>query len=169
MKPEILRKQGFLIVGIRSVWNFDARALKMLWKDKTLPRRREIKTAPDAGNSAFGVFGAIPDNRDGLYEYVAGFPVSSLEDIPTGMVGWEIPEGLYASAPATGLDNIFPVYKELTDAWLPASGYRRTDSPVFAVSASAADPVDPAARWLVNVRIEKAGSEGLELDSWAAE
>lgn len=168
MKPEIIDKPGFLVVGVRAVWNFDSQVPKMLWNDKILPRRNEIKAAPGTENSAFGVFGAIPENRNGLYEYVAGLMVLSLEDIPMGMVGWEIPEGRYASVPAQGLDNIYPAYKELTDTWLPTSGYQRVNSPVFTISSSLANPTDPAAFWLVNVKIEKAGAKST-FDPWAVE
>lgn len=168
MKPEIIDKPGFLIVGVRAVWNFDVQIPKILWKEKILPRRKEIKAAPGTENSAFGVFGAIPDNRNGLYEYVAGLMVASLEDIPVGMVGWEISEGRYVTAPAKGLDNIYPVYKELVDTWIPTSGYQRMNGPVFTISSSLSNPTDPAAFWLVNVKVEKAGAK-LELDSWTVE
>ncbi len=168
MKLDIIDKPGFLIVGVRALWNLDPDILGSLWTTKVLPRRKEIKAAPGTESSAFGVFAAIPDDREGMFEYVAGMMVASLEDIPNGMVGWDIPEGTYVSAPATGLENIFPVYKELIEQWLPTSGYELAPSPVFTISPNAADPANPTALWQVNVQIRKSGISS-EIDAWGVE
>lgn len=165
MKPDIVEKPAFLVVGIRNVWDLNPQVLESLWQEKILPRRKEIKAAPGTENSAFGVFGPIPDNSEKLYEYVAGLMVPSLEDIPLGMVGWEIPAGIYAATTAQGLANVYPVYREVIDKWLPQSGYEAVNSPVFTISSNLEKPADPATYWQINVRIRNPRHKS-EIEMW---
>lgn len=161
MKVDIIEKPGMLIVGARSVWRREPEIMETLWKSKVLPRRKEIKAAPGTENSAFTVFGSVPDSADGALELVAGMMVLTLEDIPEGMVSWPIPEGTYASTTAQGLNSVYTVYRELLDTWLPGSGYEAVVSPVFCISSNIANPTDPNAYWLVNVRVRKAGEKSV--------
>ena len=47
----------------------------------------------------YGVCGDLED--DGSFRYVAGYEVSKSDDLPAGMVSWEIPEQTYAVFPCT--------------------------------------------------------------------
>ena len=168
MKPVIIEKPAFLIVGTRALWNLAPEVPGMLWQSKMLPRRGEIKAAPGAENSAFGVFNPVPGSSGKLYDYVAGMMVTSLEEIPIGMVGWEIPEGSYASITAIGLSAVYKVYKDVVDSWLPSSGYTRVDGPAYCISSHITNPSSPAAFWQVNVRIRNPKQKSLD-DMWSTE
>ncbi len=132
MTPEIIIKDEFIVVGIRTVLGVNAESTGTLWKNEFIPRRKELA---DSEPVYYGVFDALPDAANpkgtgGPYEYVAGV-ASDLEHIPAGMVGWVIPGGSYAEAEATGLPGIARVCRELITEWLPDSGYRMADSPMF--------------------------------------
>lgn len=165
MKPEIIDKPAFLIVGVRTLWNLTPEVPGSLWTNKVLPRRKEIKAAPGTESSAFGVFSPIPDSGGRLFDYVAGMMVTSLEDIPLGMVGWEIPEGTYVSVTTQGLTGIYKAYKDVVDGWLPGSGYVRVDGPVFSISSHINNPADPSAFWQVNIQIKNPKVKS-DVDMW---
>ncbi len=102
---------------------------------------------------AWEVMGTVLPGSEsgGRYEYVAGV-VSDLESIPEGMVGWMLPDGEYAEAEATGLEGIGKACREIIDGWLPASGYRLVQSPMFASTAHP-HPDSPEAVWRVNIPV----------------
>lgn len=150
MSPEIIDRDEFIVVGIRTVMEMGAQTTGTLWKDQFLPRHNEIK---GADRSYYGVFNSLPDDeKSGRYEYVAGV-VGSFEDIPVGMVGWVIPEGRYAESDAIGLAGINKVCRDVITEWLPDSGYKMVASPMFAYTDSA-HPDSPDAVWKVNIPIE---------------
>ena len=151
MSPEIVDRDEFIVVGIRTVLEMGAQTTGTLWKDRLLPRHNEIK---GANRRYYGVFNSLPEDggEAGRYEYVAGV-VGSLEDIPVGMVGWIIPEGRYAESEAIGLAGINMVCRGIIAEWLPDSGYRMVASPMFAYTDSP-HPDSPDAVWKVNIPIE---------------
>jgi predicted transcriptional regulator YdeE len=154
MKPSIVEKPAFLVVGVRTLWNLDPAVPEKLWVEQFLPHRQKINAAPGTSNSAFGVFNRIPDMHERMFEYVAGMMVPSLEDIPPGMVGWEIPDGTYASATIRGIENIYSAYCDIMESWLPTSEFTLIDGPVFTISSNLANPADPTAFWQVNVHVK---------------
>ena len=161
MTPEIIARDEFIVVGIRTVLEMGAQSTGTLWKDDFLPRHNEIK---NADKTYYGVFNTLPDGeKDGRYEYVAGV-VSDLENIPVGMVGWVIPEGSYAEAEATGLLGIGQTCRDLITEWLPDSGYQMVASPMFAYTTHK-HPDSPDAVWKVNIPV--ATPEEIEkMKSW---
>ena|GEM_PF-2426788 len=154
MNPSIIDKPAFLVVGMRALWNLKPEIPASLWADKMLSRRKEVPAVPGTENTVFGIFSAIPDSGGKLFDYVAGMMVSSFENIPVGMVGWEVPGGTYVSVATRGLSSIYGAYREIVDKWLPGSGYVLVDSPVFCLSSQISNPADPSAFWQVNVQIK---------------
>lgn len=104
MTPDIVEKNGFIVVGIRSAWDLDPVLPGVLWTTSLAPRVDEITPAPGAENYSYVVFGRIHDDPGGYFEIVVGRVVDSLENIPTGMAGWEVPSGVYAVLEAEGLE-----------------------------------------------------------------
>ena len=150
MTPEIVARDEFIVVGIRTVLEMGAQGTGSFWKDGFLPRHSELE---GADHCYYGVFNVLPDDsKGGRYEYVAGV-VSSLENIPVGMVGWVIPEGNYAEAEATGLTGINQVCRDVIAEWLPDSGYKMVASPMFAYTRDP-QPDSPEAVWKVNIPVE---------------
>lgn len=162
MTPEIIDRDEFIVVGIRTVLDHGAQNTGTLWKDKFLPRHNELE---GADRKYYGVFNILPDNQqEGRYEYVAGVVTNSLEDIPLGMVGWVIPASKFAEAEAVGLTGINRVCREVIADWLPDSGYEMMQSPMFAYTSDP-HPDSEKAVWKVNIPIET--PEVLaELESW---
>lgn len=150
MNPEIIERDEFIVVGIRTVLEMGAQTTGTLWKDQFLPRHHELK---DADHRYYGVFNILPhDSKGGRFEYVAGV-VGSLESIPNGMVGWQIPAGKYAQSQATGLSGISQICRDLITDWLPDSGYSLTASAMFAYTENK-QPDSPDAVWKVNIPVE---------------
>lgn len=162
MIPEVVAKDEFIVVGIRTVLEMGAQSTGTLWKDKLLPRHSELQAAD---RRYYGVFNRLPDdNKEGRYEYVAGVVANSLENIPLGMVGWVIPAGNYAEAEAVGLAGIAQVCRDVITDWLPDSGFAMLANPMFAYT-TAEHPDSPDAVWKVNIPIER--PEVLaELEKW---
>lgn len=150
MTPEIIDRDEFIVVGVRAILEMGAQTTGTLWKDQFLPRYNEIQ---GADRKYYGVFNSLPDaHSPGRFEYVAGV-VGSLENIPEGMVGWVIPAGKFAKIQAAGLGGISQACRNLITDWLPDSGYKRVDSPIFA-STRAEHPDSPDAAWEICVPIE---------------
>ena len=149
MTPEIIARDEFIVVGIRTVLDIHAETTGALWKNDFLPRHGEIGNA-DA--IYYGVFDSLPGGeKGGRCEYVAGV-VSDLEHIPTGMVGWVIPGGSYAEAEATGLTGIVRACRELIADRLPDSGYQMLASPMVAYTTHP-QPDSPEAVWKINIPV----------------
>lgn len=150
MNPEIIERDEFIVVGIRTVLERGAQSTGTLWKDEFLPRHNELQ---NADHKYYGVFNALPDaGKNGRFEYVAGV-VGSLDGIPDGMVGWMIPAGTYAVIEAKGLAGISDACRSLIADWLPDSGYSLTSSAMFAWTEDS-HPDSPGAVWKVNVPVE---------------
>jgi predicted transcriptional regulator YdeE/DNA-binding transcriptional MerR regulator len=124
MEPKIVEKPGFTALGMVYHGKNENDEIAGLWADFN-PRIPEINHIVDG---AFGVCGETKE--DGAFKYMAGFAVSSTEDIPDDMETWELPAQKYAVFPCT-LKNIGETYRYAFDTWLPASAYEFTGGPDF--------------------------------------
>lgn len=152
MIPEIVARDEIIVVGVRTIVEMGTQNPERLWREKFLPRQGEIA---GIARCYYGVFSHLSDdNKGGLFEYVAGMAVDSLNDIPTGMVGWVIPAGKYAETEAAGMGNIAQVCRDLIADWLPDSGYKLLPSPMFAYTKSE-NPAAASAIWKIDIPMEK--------------
>ena len=124
MEPKIVEKPGFTALGMLYHGKNENNEIAQLWQQFN-PRIPEIKNIVDG---AFGVCGAMEE--DGAFDYLAGFAVSSTDEIPEGMQAWEVAAQKYAIFPCT-LKNIGETYRYAFDVWLPASEYEYAHSPDF--------------------------------------
>lgn len=161
MHLEIVDRDEIMVVGVRTVMEMGEADIAAVWRDKFLPRQSEVA---GADHRYYGVFNVIPDElKDGRFEFVAGV-VSSLENVPVGMVCWIVPEGKYVEAEAVGLTGIRQVCRDVVTEWLPDSGYKMVFSPMFAYTGDA-HPDSERATWKVNIPVET--PEVLEqLEKW---
>lgn len=161
MHLEIIDRDEFMVVGVRAVMEMGDQNAEAVWRDKFLPRHAELA---GADRRYYGVFNVIPDEqKGGRFEYVAGV-VSTLENVPVGMVGWLIPEGRYVEAEAVGHAGIGRVCRDIITEWLPDSGFKNIASPMFAYTDDPR-PDSEGAKWLVNIPVET--PEELErLEKW---
>ncbi len=152
MTPEIVSRDEFIVVGVRTVLDFGEQSADTLWKDKFIPRRGELAVVDGRCYCVFSMLSE--EGKDpGRVEYVAGMVTNSLENIPVGMVGWVIPSGTYAEMSATGQTGIGQACRELIADWLPDSGYTLVAGPIYA-STDSPQPDSPEAVWKINVPIE---------------
>jgi predicted transcriptional regulator YdeE len=136
MEPKIVSEAKFMVVGMPYLGRNEHGEVTALWP--VFNRRvQEIRyIAPDC-QAAYGV--CLP-NQEGLLDYIAAMPVSSLSDIPQGMVGREIPAQTYAVFECRGIKEIGATYRHILNDWMPASGYKPADGPDFEYYPQDFDP-----------------------------
>lgn len=103
-----------------------------LW-DEYGKRRAEIAGGePDA---SLGVVMGLPEeerSHPDEFHYIAGHEVASLDAVPDGMEGKEIPPATYAIFTHRGpIARIGEIYGYIYGEWLPTSEYGRATGPEF--------------------------------------
>jgi AraC family transcriptional regulator len=129
--PVIVTREAFAVVGVKAVTtvkaNIEHGAIKRL--EATLFKRiPEIHSR--VGTSKILIQLYPPSGQVGFhtsYTVLLGCPVSSLDTIPEGMVGYTIPAGQYAKITHVGSEAwISQTYSFIYRHWLP----RRQRAPV---------------------------------------
>jgi len=126
MEPKIFTKPGFTLLGLRYFGKNEHGEISQLW-DQFNRRMAVLGDLPyETGDAAIGLC-ITPDDsseKEG-FEYVAGFPVSKVEDIPEGFVVREVPAFTYAVFAHKGdLPSLGKTYEYIYETWLPQSGYQ---------------------------------------------
>ncbi len=135
MEPKIVTKPAFTVVGMLYHGRNEKNEIPQMWGE-FVPRIGEIKHQLETHES----YGVCRDlEPEGVFEYVAGVPVRKVEDVPEGMVSWDVPEGKYAVFTCT-LKTIHEAYQYAFQTWLPGSGYQRADGPDFEYYDADFDP-----------------------------
>lgn len=128
-EPQIVTLGPLLLAGARYQGRNEHGEIPAMWDGEFIPRLGELGPLM-AGHELYGVARALPGPWTGEYEYLACAPVTSLEGLPDGMVGWELPAGTYAMAPCNDVPDIGRVHGYIRDEWLGASNeYRAADGP----------------------------------------
>lgn len=126
MKPKIVKKDGFNIVGMKYFGNNANDEIKDMWGD-FVKRMPEIKNVDEkAGCCSYG-YCATTDATAREFEYVAALPVKSTDEVPEGMVVKEIPAKEYAVFTYSGgleKGELLQFYNDIYQKWLPQSGYQ---------------------------------------------
>lgn len=126
MEPTFTTKPAFTVVGmLYRGRNETGQEIPQLW-DVFIPRRDEIKNRTDI---AYGVMGNY-DPATGEFDYLAGFGVDRVDDIPEGMKRWDVPEQKYAVFTCT-LRTLRQTYDAIYRQWLPQSGHEHAGSVEF--------------------------------------
>jgi len=79
----------------------------------------------ETGDAAIGLC-ITPDDspQEDAFEYVAGLPISKVEDVPEGFVEREVPAYTYAVFAHKGdLPSLGKTYEYIYETWLPQSDY----------------------------------------------
>src|SRR5512133_2958530 len=90
VEPRIVGRGAFRVAGLRYAGKNQHGEIPALW-DVFIPRMAEL-VAPNTPHTFYGLcreIAGVPVN-DG-FEYLAGVEVPSLDHLPEGMVGWEVP------------------------------------------------------------------------------
>ena len=139
MEPKIVTRPAFTVVGMLYRGKNENQEIPQLWQAFG-PRMGEIVHASKEP-IAYGVMDNY-DEETGEFDYVAALKVDSAEDIPEGMLSWQIPESKYAVA-ACSLPTLHETFHELYHEWLPNSGYERAPGPEFELYDERFDNKDP--------------------------
>jgi predicted transcriptional regulator YdeE/DNA-binding transcriptional MerR regulator len=152
MEVKIKTKPAFTVVGAEYHGKNENEEIKTLWKE-AVPRFDEIQhvTYPNTKDS-YGLCGELEDN--GSFRYVAGLEVNNTEDVPQGMVVWEVPEQTYAIFPCT-LAEIGQTYEYAHGTWMPQNGYKRADGPDFEYYDKTFEPADPKSLIYIYIPVKK--------------
>lgn len=151
MEPKIVSRPAFTVVGMKYHGKPEQNEISNLWSGFG-PREGEIKHKADP-HVCCGVMGNY-DETSGEFDYVAGFEVESILDIPDGMVSWDVPEQTYAVFTCT-LPTIGKAYDYVHNKWLPGSGYRHAAGPEFELYDEEFDPEDPKSEMYIYIPIDK--------------
>ncbi len=139
MEPKIVDRSGFIVVGLKYRGKNENNEIPQLWQVLG-PRSGEIQNRFD-DQVAYGISANI-DKSTGDFDYIAGFEVSTTEELPEGMVSFKVPGSRYAVF-STTLPKIGETFDNAYHTWLPESGYQPTGGPEFEVYDERFDPQDP--------------------------
>ncbi|MFP4846749.1 GyrI-like domain-containing protein [Winogradskyella sp. PE311] len=101
-----------------------------LWK-RFMPNRKSIINAINTEYIALQVYDDF-NNFESAFDIWACVEVSDVNNIPTNMKAFIIPEGEYAKFLHKGMDAS-ATYQKIMREWLPTSGYIIDDRPHFQV------------------------------------
>lgn len=126
MEPKIITKPAFTVVGLPYFGKNENQEIHELWNEfnRRMAQTGGIKN--ETGEAAIGLC-ITPDveTTAGVFEYVAGLPVSKVEDVPEGFVVRQVPEYTYAVFAHKGdLASLHKTYEYIYETWLPQSGYQ---------------------------------------------
>jgi predicted transcriptional regulator YdeE len=139
MEPRIVERAAFTVVGLHYRGKNENNEIPQMWQAFG-PRVGEIPHMAQP-HVAYGI-SANMDESTGEFDYIAGFEVSGAEDLPEGMVRWDVPAGTYAVF-STTLPGIGETFRHAYHTWMPQAGYQSTGGPDFEVYDERFDPEDP--------------------------
>jgi AraC family transcriptional regulator len=127
MEPKIVSRPAFTVVGVLYRGKNEHGEVPQMWDHQLLPRVQEIphQVTP---HLAYGVMDHY-DPQTGEFDYLAGFGVERVTELPEGMVSWTVPAQTYAIFSCTlptVMDGIRAAY-----GWLKESGAQRAAGPEF--------------------------------------
>ncbi len=115
--------------------------------------RAEIKNMIE-GN-AYGVCDMVEVAEEGAFEYVAGFEVSRIEDLPKGMIAFMVPEQKYAVFEHWGsLEALRNTYEYIHQVGLSQSGYHHAKGPELEVYDDKFKDFSPDSVFYIYIPIE---------------
>ncbi len=119
MKPEIVIKKEFKVVGMITVSTQKNNTIPQLW-DKFHKRGKEIKNAK--GHNCYGICFFMEDenySEDTPFSYMAGVEVDEFVDVPAGMETHVMKEQKYAVFTHEGaLDTLHQTYRNIYSKWM---------------------------------------------------
>lgn len=134
MEPVMVNREHFAIAGLRYEGRNEAGEIPAMW-EVFIPRLHELTGKPGEPVTCYGasrLMPGVPPERG--FEYLAGVEVPSLENLPAGMVGWEIPATAYVVFTAHDTTGIMPVMEYVYGTWFPQSKTMRMgDGPMLEV------------------------------------
>lgn len=157
MEPKIITKPAFTMLGLRYFGKNEHGEIPELWNQ--FNRRMEaLGGLPNETGGAIGLC-TTPENNspEGEFEYVAGLPVSKVEDVPDDFVVRSVPEQTYAVFAHKGdMPSLGKTYEYIYESWLPQSGYQLASKMDFEYYNEDFKDFAPDSVFYIYVPIEKA-------------
>jgi AraC family transcriptional regulator len=156
LEPKIVTREKEYVIGLGGGFPEEPmEKIKALW-DKFLKREDEIKNVK--GAYSLGVcmmeHPQIEKHDGDSFIYIAGSPVSSLSEVPPGMVTCEIPASRYAVFTHKGSLNKLPeTMKYIFGTWVEKGGYEKKNAPDFELYDERFDPVSDNSEFDIYVPI----------------
>ena len=150
MEAKIVEKSAFTVIGMHYRGKNENNEIPQMWQAFG-PRVPEIKNVANP-EVAYGLCDNM-DEASGEFDYIAGFEVSSVVDLPEGMVRWEVTGGKYAMVTCT-LPTLGETFKHIYHTWLPQSGYERGAGPEIELYDETFDPQDPNSQMEIYIPIQ---------------
>jgi AraC family transcriptional regulator len=147
-QPQLITKPAFTVVGLLLHTQPMSPEIPALW-DKFVPRMGEIPHQA-AEHVSYGLMGRF-DPATGMFDYMAGNPVTQVNQLPVGMSRWDLAANTYAVLETT-LSGIGETMNYLYQTWLPASNYYPVDAPSFERYGEAFSPANPVVEIYVPVK-----------------
>jgi len=122
--PRIVTLGPLLLAGTRYQGKNEGGEIPTMWDSEFIPRLGELDDLM-VGHELYGVAQALPGPWTWEFEYLACAQVTSLDALPQGMVGWELPAGTYAMLPCNDVPDIGRVH-DYINGWLSASAEHRS-------------------------------------------
>lgn len=120
MEYTLIEKPALTVVGMLYEGGNPNNEIGATWM-RFNQRSAEIKNALE--EAAYGVCVTRPDLPQGAFEYLCGFAVSKLEDVPAGMVVRNLPATRYAVFKHVGpLESLRATYNAIYQQAMPKSG-----------------------------------------------
>ncbi len=105
---------AFKVMGMKYRGKNENQEIAVMWGNLN----KRLQEIPMEGKCAFGVCLMLPGENEGVFEYVAGFKVSSGAKPPEGMVVIDVPENRYAVFEHRGsLQILGNTYKKIAEWW----------------------------------------------------
>jgi AraC family transcriptional regulator len=150
MSIKIAERPKFTVVGLKYRGKNEQGEIPQLWQALG-PRTGEIQNMVD-DKAAYGISANI-DNETGEFDYIAGYEVSSTEEVPEGMVAFQVPAGRYAVV-STTLPKIGETFDLAYHTLLPQAGHQPSGGPEFELYDERFDPRDPDSTFELYVPIK---------------
>jgi AraC family transcriptional regulator len=140
MEVKIESKSPFMVVGLKYRGKNEQNEIPALW-GQLMARFGELANLVQ-GAGSYGVMDNF-DPETGEFDYLAGLPVSSGEQVPEGMELWEIPEQTYGVF-TFPFSDIRKGFDYAMKTWPQESGRERTGGIEFEYYSVEFTPEDPA-------------------------
>ena len=148
MQPQLITKPAFTVVGLLLHTQPMSPEIPALW-DKFVPRIGEIPHQTE-GHVSYGLMGRF-EQATGMFDYMAGNPVTQVDQLPTGMSRWDLAANTYVVL-ETALAKIGETMDYLYRTWLPSSDYQAVDAPSFERYGETFSPDNPVLEVYVPVQ-----------------
>jgi predicted transcriptional regulator YdeE/DNA-binding transcriptional MerR regulator len=121
MEPRFETRPAFMVAGMMYRGKNENQDIKAMWEKFNL-RCCELQGADL--KETYGVCFTLENAEEGVFEYVAGAKVNTVDTLPENMVVRFIPEQKYAIFTVRGaIEGIPETYSYIYESWLPQSDY----------------------------------------------